>query len=642
MKLEALGIKAVALTQENLSAEPRIWEKVRDGHYQLIYASPETLLDARGYFMTEIAGRQTQFEKNLVAIAIDESHLIWDWEHFRVQYKHVGKLRMTFHETPIACLSATLAANVAGYVHSVCGLRPRATLRYSLPLRRDNIDIVVTSVAPNDQGPLFELIPSGAKMQEVLEMPKTVVFIDDIDVGIRLCLTLRARLARKWGVAVPENFVECYYGSLDAGKKAEVLRNIISGKTKIVICTDAFGMGIDVPDIGVVIQWHLTPRCSLSSLCQRIGRAARDPSLKGIAIIYISTSFFTGLPADWRDQVARWDEDIEHMSASIPLNRFGLPVTPNTQPQTRQLLLSLYRAVGSLRELLRGARERSSRSAQGPGPKSTKLDPPLIWFILTQGCRHRVLGAFFTDPANFQGSHRSWCCDSCSARAGRDFGKDSTFGISADISILRHLAPSGATKRPDSTLTPLGDKVRAEEITPRHVMLIKRNFRLLRLGFCMSNPTPWVSPETILPDKSLDTVADRAKYIASAEDLVEELEKSGMEQKCSLLTMAAVNTMYQVLEDIVARPAPLQTILPKPSAVRLDPQTFSLPSTSPSRESENIDPRAPAIIRRMGKDPHSPPDVVIGHSSVKRKPLQELDPESVRKRVIILPSRYRE
>jgi len=79
-----------------------------------------------------------------------------------------------------------------------------------------------------------------------------------------------------------------------------------------------------------------------------------------------------------------------------------------------------------------------------------------------------------------------------------------------------------------------------------------------------------------------------------------------MEQKRSLLTMAAVNIMYEVLEDILARPAPLQTNLPKPSAVCLVRQTWTLPSTSPSRESENIDPQPPAIIPRMeNKDPPS-------------------------------------
>jgi len=159
----------------------------------------------------------------------------------------------------------------------------------------------------------------------------------------------------------------------------------------------------------------------------------------------------------------------------------------------------------------------------------------------------------------------------------------------------------------------------------------------------MSHLIPWVSPETILPDKSLNAVAERARYIVSAEDFIKELEKVGLEQKRSLLTMAAVNTMYEVLEDILARPAPLQTILLKPSAVRLVPQTSSLPSTLPARESENIDPRPLAIIPGNGKkDPPLPSDAAIGQSLAKRKPLQELDSESVRKRVIKLPTRYRE
>jgi superfamily II DNA helicase RecQ len=79
---------------------------VQDGYFQLVYASPETLLAAEGYFMTEIASRNTNLEKNLVIIAVDECHLIWDWEHFRKQYKHIEKLRMLFTEVPIACLSA--------------------------------------------------------------------------------------------------------------------------------------------------------------------------------------------------------------------------------------------------------------------------------------------------------------------------------------------------------------------------------------------------------------------------------------------------------------------------------------------------------------------------------------------------------
>ena len=191
------------MTSESQQADPTIWPKVRDGHYQLVFASPETILDARGYFMTEIAGRRAAFAKRLAAIAVDECHLIWDWEHFRPKYKDIGKLRMTFDATPFACFSATLSSNAAYYVHKVCQL-PRGTLRYSLPLRRDNIDIVVSSVLPNDESPLLRLIPSETEVQEVLKMPKTLAFIDEIDPGIRLCITLRVRLAQEYGGDIPK------------------------------------------------------------------------------------------------------------------------------------------------------------------------------------------------------------------------------------------------------------------------------------------------------------------------------------------------------------------------------------------------------------------------------------------------------
>ena len=139
--------------------------------------------------MTEIIARDTAFEKHLVAIAVDECHLVWDWEHFRKQYKHIEKLRMTFAEVPIACLSATLSAPCAAYVHKACGLS-RGTIRYSLPLRRDNINLVVSTVAPSDRRPVHRLIPTSTDITKVLEMSKTLVFFDDIDGGIELCRSI--------------------------------------------------------------------------------------------------------------------------------------------------------------------------------------------------------------------------------------------------------------------------------------------------------------------------------------------------------------------------------------------------------------------------------------------------------------------
>jgi superfamily II DNA helicase RecQ len=332
--LKLLNIEAVALTKENISSDKSLWRKVRDGHFRLVYASPETLLAADGYFMTEIAGRNTAFEKNLVAIAVDECHLVWDWEHFRKQYKHIDKLRMTFPEAPIACLSATLSAPCAAYVHEACGLN-RGTIRYSLPLRRDNINITISSVAPSDQRPLHRLIPTSPDVSKVLEMPKTLVFFDDIDAGIELSRALRARLRKQCGPEIPECLVDCYYGSLDAVKKSQILENLLDGKTRLLICTDAFGMGIDLQDIEVVVQWLVTPRCTMNSLTQRIGRAARGRNVMGVAVIYVSTSFFNALPRDWREQLSRGRNlrtTAKPHSIHWPMNSM-IPISPTRRPR---------------------------------------------------------------------------------------------------------------------------------------------------------------------------------------------------------------------------------------------------------------------------------------------------------------------
>ena len=68
------------------------------------------------------------------------------------------------------------------------------------------------------------------------------------------------------------------------------MADLFKGDTRIVICTDAFGLGIDIPDIEVVIQWGLDEKVSAATLYQRIGRAIRDPKIEDLVIIYIQES----------------------------------------------------------------------------------------------------------------------------------------------------------------------------------------------------------------------------------------------------------------------------------------------------------------------------------------------------------------
>src|ERR1700694_3919646 len=94
-ELTEVGIAAIALDADTLDEEPALWARVEAGEFRIVYVTPESLFDARGHFQTKTLRKPSSaFMKNLVAIAIDECHLIWDWQDFRVMYRHIGSLRL--------------------------------------------------------------------------------------------------------------------------------------------------------------------------------------------------------------------------------------------------------------------------------------------------------------------------------------------------------------------------------------------------------------------------------------------------------------------------------------------------------------------------------------------------------------------
>ncbi|KAG1724447.1 uncharacterized protein EDB91DRAFT_1024821, partial [Suillus paluster] len=78
-------------------------------------------------------------------------------------------------------------------------------------------------------------------------------------------------------------------------KEAEVT-NLIAGDTWGLCTTEAFGMGMDVPDMTLVIQWRAS--CKLSALWQQFGRAARDCTLQGTALLFAEKEYFDNVRED--------------------------------------------------------------------------------------------------------------------------------------------------------------------------------------------------------------------------------------------------------------------------------------------------------------------------------------------------------
>ncbi|KAJ3476192.1 hypothetical protein NLI96_g11327 [Meripilus lineatus] len=132
------------------------------------------------------------------------------------------------------------------------------------------------------------LIPSGWKAGD--HLPKFLVFFDDIKESIRAAKALKSRLP------LQEQSKIKWFNSDDTPELREYLTEVFreqgeEGKTVYgLYCTDSFGMGIDIADIEIVVQWRMT--CDLNTLWQRFGRAARGMGSIGIAILLVEAKFF--------------------------------------------------------------------------------------------------------------------------------------------------------------------------------------------------------------------------------------------------------------------------------------------------------------------------------------------------------------
>jgi superfamily II DNA/RNA helicase len=119
-------------------------------------------------------------------------------------------------------------------------------------------------VAPiNGEGiePLQRLIPQ--RVRRLTDIPKTLIFHDAIDPGIRIADELAGLLPRIIQGVARDQLVTAYYASIDKRQKKKMLSDFREGTTRIMICTDAFGLGVNIPDVERVIQWHVDEKFTL-------------------------------------------------------------------------------------------------------------------------------------------------------------------------------------------------------------------------------------------------------------------------------------------------------------------------------------------------------------------------------------------
>ena len=164
---------------------------------------------------------------------------------------------------------------------------------------------------------------------------------------------------------------------------------------------------------------------SISSLTQRAGWAARRPGLIGNFFIFVAKAIVEAVPSDWESgwnapeaaEMDEWvgvDEDDEDDSPRVvpvskmrKVERFGLPVTPETRLRVSAFIRNIYTESTTIKEAFRIAKREVQGTRTAKLTAAQKLDPSVLWVVCTMGCRRRAILSIYKDENTFTDNHRS-------------------------------------------------------------------------------------------------------------------------------------------------------------------------------------------------------------------------------------------
>lgn len=269
LNLEKKGIKSMCLNSVDNHIQNKKLLKMSISspslnvslNVSIIYTTPEFFTSNIIYFKSII--------ENICLIAIDEAHCLSAWGHdFRPSYKKLNIISTEFLKKPIMLLTATATPLVLEDIFNTIGITEAN--EYNIGTKRSNLYISILKKT------------NISKDLDVIDVEKsTIIYTQTRKKAEEVCSVLVSK-----GI-----MCEFYHAGMSNEERNIIHKRFSSNELKVLVATICFGMGIDKPDIRMIINWGAP--CDIETYYQEIGRGGRDGLDSKVIMFYDESDFRT-------------------------------------------------------------------------------------------------------------------------------------------------------------------------------------------------------------------------------------------------------------------------------------------------------------------------------------------------------------